>query len=86
MSLYGSPDPDLTSTTTNPQRPDRISAWHLTETKDPFGNLIRYTYETDSGEADGHRWAMPLIKQIAYADYGDDPDNPNFFGDGDLCV
>jgi RHS repeat-associated protein len=53
---------------------DRIFAWKLTLTTDPFGNRIEYLYEDPdrSGardEAQGHRWDQPLLTQIRYADY-----------------
>jgi RHS repeat-associated protein len=57
--------------------PDRIFCWKLTETLDPFGNLIVYDYLRDSGDDRGHRWDQPLLNSIKYADYGD-RDNPSF--------
>src|SRR5690606_12679772 len=59
------------------KKPDtnKVFAWKLTETKDPFGNLIRYSYVRDQGEKDGHRWDQPLLQQIRYVDYGDPADD-----------
>jgi RHS repeat-associated protein len=60
--------------------PDRIFAWHLTETRDTFGNRIRYGYDQrDSGSAADlpHSWDQPLLTSIAYVDYGD-ADSPQF--------
>lgn len=58
----------------NPDRKRNIFAWKLTETQDPFGNRIEYTYEPDAGKPDSanknpHEWNQPLIKQIQYGDY-----------------
>lgn len=50
---------------------ERVFAWHLTQTTDPFGNLVRYRYEQrDSGTpADApHHWDQPLLTHIEYAD------------------
>ncbi|MGW7106553.1 SpvB/TcaC N-terminal domain-containing protein [Streptomyces xanthophaeus] len=52
---------------------ERVFAWHLTQTTDPFGNLVRYRYEQrDSGTpADApHQWDQPLLTHIEYADQG----------------
>lgn len=59
------------------KKPDtnKVFAWKLTETKDPFGNLICYSYVRDQGEKDGHRWDQPLLQQIRYVDYGDPADD-----------
>jgi hypothetical protein len=80
MSRYGAKRPagaaaiirDPTS-----ENPDRIFCWKLTETLDPFGNVIVYEYLRDTGEEQGHRWDQPLLQRIKYADYGD-PANPSF--------
>ncbi|HET8660593.1 MAG TPA: SpvB/TcaC N-terminal domain-containing protein [Micromonosporaceae bacterium] len=53
----------------DPAAPDRIFAWRLTETRDPFGNVVRYEYRTDEGAGNGHRWRQPLLHRVAYADY-----------------
>jgi RHS repeat-associated protein len=79
VSIYGSQslsasDPAVLS---QPDNAKHIFAWKLTETKDTFGNLIRYEYEPDSGDKDGHRWNQPLLQRIRYADYGD-PANDQF--------
>ncbi|MGL5861374.1 MAG: SpvB/TcaC N-terminal domain-containing protein [Phycicoccus sp.] len=54
-----------------------IFAWRITETADPLGNVIRYTYRRDAGAGRGHTWDQPLISRIEYADYGDRTD-PSF--------
>jgi RHS repeat-associated protein len=53
---------------TDPRRPERIFAWRLTRTRDPFGNLVEYTYDVDAGDQGGHRWSQPLLELISYAD------------------
>ena len=53
--------------------PDRVFAWKLTLTKDPFENRIEYLYEnrdqSAQDERQGHHWDQPLLTQIRYADY-----------------
>lgn len=68
----------ITKPKLNVADPDRVFAWKLTLTKDPFGNRIEYLYETrdQSDEADerqGHQWDQPLLTQIRYADYKQNP-------------
>jgi RHS repeat-associated protein len=53
---------------------DRIFAWKLTLTKDPFGNRIEYLYQrrdqsTAQDGGDGHEWDQPLLTQIRYVDF-----------------
>lgn len=53
---------------------DRVFAWKLTLTKDPFDNRIEYVYgqrdeATDRDKRNGHEWDQPLLTQIRYADY-----------------
>ncbi len=50
-------------------------AWTLTETKDAYGNIIRYGYDSDAGAEVGHRWNQPLLSTISYVDYGDPSDD-----------
>lgn len=75
VSVYGTPKPKDSAEdwfdTAVIKKPDStdIFAWKLTETKDSFGNLIRYEYEKDSGEKDGHRWNQPLLRHVRYVDY-----------------
>jgi RHS repeat-associated protein len=58
---------------------DRVFAWKLTRTTDPFGNRIDYVYERDGVQVDGpHQWDQLYLSGIRYADYGDDPANPKF--------
>ena len=54
--------------------PNRIFAWKLTLTQDPFGNRIEYLYadrdqSTTPDELQGRQWDQPLLTQIRYADY-----------------
>lgn len=67
-------DPAVTA---DPAAPGRVFGWRITETADPTGNLIRYSYLRDAGSGPGHTWDQPLIARIAYADYGD-PAAPSF--------
>ena len=61
----------------DPEHPDRIFAWRITQTRDLLGNVIRYDYVTDAGQDDRHRWAHPVLARISYADYGA-RSNPSF--------
>ncbi|MDY7094928.1 MAG: SpvB/TcaC N-terminal domain-containing protein [Acidobacteriota bacterium] len=54
---------------TDPTDPERIFAWRLTRTVDPFGNRIVYEYERDSGEGD-RLWDQLYLRRIRYVDYG----------------
>ena len=86
ISRYGTPAPALPisgwsdpAALRDPTKKSRIFAWKLTETRDPFGNLIRYEYVRDQGGGPGepHRWDQPLLQAIRYADYSD-PARPEF--------
>lgn len=61
----------------DPQAPGHVFSWRVTETADPLGNLVRYSYLRDTGQEPGHAWDQPLIARISYADYGDRAD-PSF--------
>ncbi|PLS81993.1 MAG: hypothetical protein CYG59_05150, partial [Chloroflexi bacterium] len=61
ISEYGTPGKagtdDATIADPNPDLHHRIFAWKLTQTRDPFGNLILYDYDQrDTGSAGPHRW------------------------------
>ena len=79
ISRYGSQRPEGepatwrdTATIADPADPGKVFAWKLTETRDPFGNLIVYDYDTDEGHGQGHRWRQPLLQRIRHADYTSD--------------
>ncbi len=73
VSIYGTPGRAATDPATlcdpDPTHTDRVFAWRLTETRDPFGNRIVYEYLDDEGAADNHRWRQPLLSRIRYIDY-----------------
>ena len=76
-TLYGTPRPAGANgswrdpaVVADPQDPDRIFAWRITQTRDLLGNPIRYDYLADAGEDGPHRWTHPLLTSISYADYG----------------
>lgn len=77
MSRYGSVRPPDAAgwhdpaTIIDPDAAHHVFAWKLTETRDPLGNVIVYTYAVDEGEGGGHRWRQPLLRSIHYADHGD---------------
>lgn len=73
VSLYGTPlgiqnDPAVIA---NPENRSHIYNWKLTETKDLFGNIIRYDYERDLGDTADHLWDQLYLKRIRYVDYTD---------------
>lgn len=65
------PDWSDPATVADPDDRRRIFGWMLTETRDPLGNRIVYRYDTDEGAEPGHRWSVPLLREIAYADWTD---------------
>jgi RHS repeat-associated protein len=73
VSRYGTPlsirgDPAVVA---NPENRSQIFNWKLSETKDSFGNTIRYDYERQSGDTADHLWDQLYLKRIRYADYTD---------------
>ena len=77
-SRYGTPRPagaapdwSDPATVADPDDRRRIFGWLLTETRDLLGNRIVYRYDTDEGAEPGHRWSVPLLREIAYADWTD---------------
>ena len=84
VSYYGSNPADQAGTTpatiVKPKlngESDRIFAWKLTLTKDPFGNRIEYLYESRDESPHPnpnpeHQWDQPLLTQIRYGDYQQD--------------
>lgn len=79
VSYYGTAELPANADTTwvdpaviaNPGDRSHIFSWSLTQTRDPFGNVIVYDYARDSGTAGPHQWDQLYLKQIHYADYGD---------------
>jgi RHS repeat-associated protein len=76
-TTYGTPRPENApadwrdpAVMADPTAPARVFGWRITETTDPLGNLVRYSYLRDAGQEPGHRWDQPLIARISYADYG----------------
>lgn len=61
----------------DPTDTNKLFAWRLTRTTDPFGNRIDYIYVHDQGTQGPHSWDAPLLKEIRYIDYGD-PAAPSF--------
>jgi hypothetical protein len=79
--VYGTPhsllnDPAVIA---NPENRSEIFNWKLTETRDPFGNRIRYDYERDSGDTADHLWDQLYLRQIRYVDYVDPQSNDEQF-------
>ncbi len=53
----------------DPERRDKVFAWKLTQTLDPFQNRIEYEYERDLAEDGPHRWDQLYLKRVRYIDY-----------------
>ncbi len=72
VSIYGTP---ATRGTGDPaaigRNPRDKFAWKLTETRDPFGNRIVYTYGADQGDDGPHTWSQPKLERIEYAEFDD---------------
>jgi RHS repeat-associated protein len=74
-SIYGLPetfgqkDMGESGVCADPSDPTNIFAWKLTQTTDPFGNIIKYTYRRDSAEEGPHHWDQLYLSKIEYADY-----------------
>jgi hypothetical protein len=80
ISLYGDARPlgADSSVVRHPDESRRIFSWHLTQTRDPFGNRIEYLYEREPSREDGpHSWDQIYLKTIRYGDYGP-ADAPQF--------
>jgi hypothetical protein len=73
ISFYGTESsfPSDPAAIADPSNRTKIFAWKLTRTKDPFGNLIDYEYERDTGEDGPHLWDQLYLKRIRYVDYDD---------------
>lgn len=53
----------------DPAAPDRVFAWLLTESVDPFGNRIEYRYRRDRGSEGA--WDQLYLDTVRYADFED---------------
>ncbi|MGL4175177.1 MAG: SpvB/TcaC N-terminal domain-containing protein, partial [Dermatophilaceae bacterium] len=92
VSHYGTPRPDAApadwrdpAVLADPADPGRVFAWRLSRTTDPFGNVIAYEYEHDSGGGaadDGDAaddgpadaeppWTQSYLARIRYVDHPD---------------
>jgi RHS repeat-associated protein len=79
VSYYGTPELPANGDETwqdpaviaNPADYSNIFSWSLTQTRDPFGNVIVYDYARDTGIDGPHHWDQLYLKRIRYADYGD---------------
>jgi YD repeat-containing protein len=84
VSTYGSPEPTGNpddAVIADPKNKRRIHAWKLTETRDPFGNRVVFSYVRDKKREDKdgqHCWDQVYLSSIQYVDYGDNPNDPSF--------
>jgi len=81
ISVYGSKS-DINANSQaiirDPDNVHHIFSWLLTETRDPFGNTIKYIYKRDTVQVDGpHKWDQQYLSEIHYIDYGD-PTSPDY--------
>lgn len=60
------------ATIAQPAERDRVFAWKLSRTEDPFGNRIEYAYRRDLGGDGPHEWDQLYLQRIRYVDYDDD--------------
>lgn len=76
VSHYGTPGAagDDPAVMTDPTNRKKVFAWKLTQTRDPFGNVIKYEYRRDSGEEGPHHWDQLYLSRISYVDYRDGAD------------
>jgi RHS repeat-associated protein len=80
VEYFGDPDGTAQdgSVLRDPDSAQRIFEWALLRHSDPFGNLIEYEYETDSGEDAYHRWSQLYLKRIRYVDWEETPGTTSF--------
>jgi hypothetical protein len=55
----------------SPDDRTKVAEWRLSETRDPFGNVVLYEYERDNGSVPTRRWNQLYLKRIRYVDYPD---------------
>jgi len=79
VSFYGTPraKDDDSATVYDPEASRKVFSWHLSETRDVFGNRIVYEYEQDLVE-DPRPWNQLYLKRIQYLDYQDENDEEQF--------
>jgi hypothetical protein len=59
----------------DPDQSDHIFSGTLTNTTDPFRNLIEYVYERERNQQEGpHRWEQTYLSEIRYVDRGNRDD------------
>lgn len=71
VSTYGVPgargaDPAAVA---DPADRSRVCAWRLSETRDPFGNRMRYRHVRDAGAAGPHSWDQLYLHAVDYVDH-----------------
>jgi hypothetical protein len=62
----------------DPEAPDNIFSWKLTETRDSFGNRIVYTYDRDLQQTENRHWNQLYLSNIRYIDFRDAGGNERF--------
>jgi RHS repeat-associated protein len=70
VSLFGTPlaPSGDTATIADPAAPDRVFAWKLAATIDPFGNRIEYRYRRDRGPGTPSSFDQLYLDRIEYVD------------------
>ena len=71
-SRYGIAQSDgMRAVVADPDKPDHIFTWRLSETVDPFGNRIVYEYRRDRSTGAAGAWDQLYLGRILYADFVD---------------
>jgi RHS repeat-associated protein len=79
-SFYGTPAVSAendTCTIADPEDRDKIYAWYMSRTVDPFGNEMIYEYERDLVIGDPRSYDNLYLKQINYCQYTVTPPHPD---------
>jgi hypothetical protein len=73
ISFYGTPDAIGAdrAVIADPLNRSKIFAWNLSETRNRFGNRIRYEYLRDLGEEGPRSWDQLYLQRIQSANYDD---------------
>ncbi|HET9525125.1 MAG TPA: SpvB/TcaC N-terminal domain-containing protein, partial [Pyrinomonadaceae bacterium] len=79
VSTYGTPESigNDPATIADPFHPSHVFAWKLSETRDPFGNRVRYEYERDDSTDDSA--GQIYLRRIQYVDIDVPGPNPDGF-------
>lgn len=79
-SFYNLPNVlgEASSLVYNPENLNQIFDWKLAETRDPFGNSIKYDYLRDLQQTEERHWNQLYPEKIQYLDYLDEQGDERF--------